>query len=194
MSYKITSRYLQQEGFRNHPHTGVDFKMAEGEPLRAIKEGVIHVKNFGDTNAGKTVLIEAEDGRTYIYGHLSKFSVKEGQHVDAGQLIGYSGNTGHSTGAHLHFGVKEGGRFVDPSSNIEFIQNMNNPQFLASIKNKTITLTTTPSFSFSDLFKESSNMYGELFQSLKLNIIYLLKSFDYVNIIHYLQNLFQFFS
>ncbi|WP_299831294.1 M23 family metallopeptidase [uncultured Metabacillus sp.] len=195
MSYKITSRYLQKEGFRKNPHTGIDLKMEIGEPLRAIKEGKILIRDYGSTNAGKTILIEAEDGKTYIYGHLSEFVVKNGQHVDIGQLIGYSGNTGHSTGAHLHFGVKSGetGRFLDPSPHVEFIQNMNNPQFLASVKNKTITLTQPP-YSMFDVLKETASTYGDIFQNLKLNLIYLLKSIDYAIIIQGFQNLFQFFS
>jgi len=193
MSYKITSRYLQQEAFRNSPHRGIDFRMEIGEPLRAIKSGIIHVRDFGNVNAGKTILIEAEDGKTYIYGHLSEFAVKEGQKIETGQLLGYSGNTGHSTGAHLHFSVREGSKYLDPSPHIEFIQNMNNPQFLAKVQAKAESIQQS-SYSFADLFKESSNMYSDLFQNLKINLIYLLKSFDYVSFIHYFQNLFQFFS
>jgi hypothetical protein len=57
---------------------------------------------------------------------LNDFSVQNGQHVQAGDLLGHAGNTGFSTGSHLHFGLKNGeGQFLDPSPYIENIQNMN---------------------------------------------------------------------
>jgi hypothetical protein len=124
--YKITSMFNQQESFRLKPHSGIDFKMNIGEPIRSIKEGTITLKDFGSTNAGKTVLVKWEDGNTAIYGHLNDFSVKNGQHVIKGDLLGHAGNTGHSTGSHLHFGLKNGdGKFIDPSPYIDIIQNMN---------------------------------------------------------------------
>jgi hypothetical protein len=124
--YRITSRFGQQESFRTHGHSGIDFKMEIGEPIRSIKDGVVTVKDFGNVNAGKTVLVKWEDGNTSIYGHLNDFAVKSGQHVHAGDLLGHAGNTGFSTGSHLHFGLKNGeGQLLDPSPYIQDIQNMN---------------------------------------------------------------------
>lgn len=108
MTYRITSRFLEKEPFRSHPHTGYDFAMPEGTPIRSITDGIIHLVDYGNKNTGKTIFVQWGDGKTAIYGHLSKFAVKEGQHVKARDLLGYSGNTGHSTGAHLHFGLKGG--------------------------------------------------------------------------------------
>lgn len=138
MTYRITSRFLEKEPFRSHPHTGYDFAMPEGTPIRSIKDGIVHLADYGNQNAGKTIFVQWEDGKTAIYGHLSKFAVKEGQYVKAGDLIGYSGNTGHSTGSHLHFGLKgENGQFIDPSPYIDLIQNMNNPhKFQMLVQNK----------------------------------------------------------
>ncbi|MBD1379189.1 M23 family metallopeptidase [Metabacillus arenae] len=192
MSYKITSKFLQQESFRNFPHKGIDLKMEIGEPLRAICAGKIHLKNFGSSNAGKTILIEGEDGRTYIYGHLSEFNVQEGQFVSQGDLIGLSGNSGFSTGAHLHFAVREGEKFLDPSPHIDFIQNMNNPQFLASLPSKKESLTQA--YSMFDVLKDAASTYSDFFQSLKLNIVYLFNSIDYSMFVQYLQHFMQFFS
>lgn len=141
MKYKITSRFLEQESFRIRPHTGIDFAMPEGTPIRSIKDGIVHLADYGNFNSGKTVFVKWSDGKTAIYGHLSNFSVKDGQYVKAGDLLGYSGNTGHSTGAHLHFGIKEGGRFIDPSPYIDLIQNMNNPTFI--VKSHRIADTVT---------------------------------------------------
>jgi hypothetical protein len=83
------------------------------------------VKDFGDKLSGKTVYIQWEDGRTSVYGHLSDFTVHNGQHVHTGDLIGHAGSTGFSTGNHLHFALKENGHFIDPSPYIENIQKMN---------------------------------------------------------------------
>lgn len=141
MKYKITSHFLEQEPFRSHPHTGIDFKMEIGTPIRTIKDGVIKLADYGNQNAGKTIFVQWDDGKIAIYGHLSRFAVKNGQYVKAGDIIGYSGNTGHSTGAHLHFALKEGGRYIDPSPYIEFIQNMNNPSFVLKLQHATDTIT-----------------------------------------------------
>jgi hypothetical protein len=132
--YKITSRFGQQESFRLKSHSGIDFKMEIGEPIRSIKEGVVRIADYGNTNAGKTVFVKWEDGRTAIYGHLNDFAVKNGQHVQTGDLLGHAGNTGFSTGSHLHFGLKNGdGQLLDPSPYISDIQNMNVKQFVQHI-------------------------------------------------------------
>lgn len=142
MTYRITSRFLEKESFRTRPHTGIDFAMPENTPLRSIKDGIVErVVDFGSSNIGKGVFIKWQDGKVAIYGHLSKITVKQGDNVKAGDLIGYSGNTGHSTGAHLHFAVKEGGRFIDPSPYIDLIQNMNNPSFITKTHHMSDTVT-----------------------------------------------------
>jgi hypothetical protein len=113
------------ESIREIPHNGIDFKMQIGEPIRSIKDGVVTIKNFGDKLSGKTVIVKWEDGRQCVYGHLNDFTVQNGQYVHAGDLVGHAGNTGFSTGSHLHFALKENGHFIDPSSYISDIQNMN---------------------------------------------------------------------
>ncbi len=109
-SYKITQNYgssasaskLYSTGF----HNGMDFGVPIGTPVYAAQDGkVVAAGNNGRYQYGKYVLIEHENNLVTIYGHLSSQSVSAGQRVVAGQLIGYSGNTGYSTGAHLHFGV-----------------------------------------------------------------------------------------
>lgn len=118
MKFKLTSGYKAVENIRGgRPHNGIDLAMPEGTPLRAVMNGTVKsIVDYGDANAGKTILVELENGETVVYGHLSDFAVKEGDPVKFGDLIGYSGNTGHSTGPHLHFAVKdENGAFTDPS-------------------------------------------------------------------------------
>ena len=91
-------------------HNGVDFGSSTGTPLEAALAGVI--KGTGNTDQyrgcysyGKWVLIEHANGLSTLYAHLSEIGVTEGQRVSTGDVIGYSGNTGFSTGPHLHFTV-----------------------------------------------------------------------------------------
>jgi hypothetical protein len=130
MKYTITSQFHQQESFRKFVHNGLDFAMPNGTPLRSIRDGVVEqVTHYQGTNIGNGVLIKWNDGKTAIYGHMSKTTVNVGDKVHAGDLVGYSGNSGHVVGAnggyHLHFGLKEGSKFIDPSPYISDIQNMN---------------------------------------------------------------------
>jgi murein DD-endopeptidase MepM/ murein hydrolase activator NlpD len=94
-------------------HTGLDFRAAYGTPIRAVKAGVVlYAGNSGDW-AGNHVAIRHADGMTTMSSHMSAMAVHAGQTVQAGQVIGYVGETGRAFGAHLHFelypvGVKYG--------------------------------------------------------------------------------------
>jgi hypothetical protein len=122
MIIRITSRFGEIDGVHKKPHTGIDLAMPEGTPLRSIDDGIIQkVVDYGDNNIGKGVIIQFEDGKQGIYGHLSEVKVKKGQIIHEGDIIGLSGNTGHSTGTHLHFGLKEDGHFIDPTPLAEHI-------------------------------------------------------------------------
>lgn len=88
-------------------HNGVDFRAPIGTPIKSSGDG--KVAGVGNTDAdcprvsfGKWILIKYDNGLATTYGHLSKIEVGEGQIVKAGQIVGYSGNTGYSTGPHLH--------------------------------------------------------------------------------------------
>lgn len=91
-------------------HNGVDFSASEGTPVRVSAGGVL--RGVGDTDIscrgvsyGKWVLIDHENNLTTLYAHLSFIKVSPGQRVETGEIIGYSGDTGYSTGPHLHYGV-----------------------------------------------------------------------------------------
>lgn len=133
MLYPITSKFRSMESFRTKPHSGLDFSMESGTPLRSLLDGKIErIVDFGNQNLGKGVFVKFSDGKTAIYGHLSSFgNIKVGEEIRAGEIIGYSGNTGFSTGPHLHFSIKENSEFLDPSPYVDLIQNMNTPNFLA---------------------------------------------------------------
>jgi murein DD-endopeptidase MepM/ murein hydrolase activator NlpD len=115
---KVTSGF----GGRNHPllgftkmHTGVDWASATGTPIFAAGNGVIE-KIGPEGGYGKYIRIRHANGWETAYGHMSAFarSLDVGQKVRQGQVIGYVGSTGLSTGAHLHFEILVNGRFVDP--------------------------------------------------------------------------------
>jgi murein DD-endopeptidase MepM/ murein hydrolase activator NlpD len=94
-------------------HTGLDFRAAYGTPIHAVKAGVVlYAGNSGDW-AGNHVAVKHADGMTTMYCHMSSMAAHAGETVQAGQIIGYVGQTGRAFGAHLHFelyppGVKYG--------------------------------------------------------------------------------------
>ncbi len=101
------------------PHNGIDFAAGTGTPVWAAADGEITF--IGERGAnGNLVSIRHDGGWETFYAHLSRFAsgLHVGDHVDQRDLIGYVGSTGRSTGPHLHFGLKRGGRFVDPGSQL----------------------------------------------------------------------------
>lgn len=94
---------------------GIDFTCATGERVWAAEAGVVTRAERSAAN-GINVRIRHKDGRTSYYLHLSRLDVTNGQHVDQGQTVGLSGNTGNSTGPHLHFSITNpAGTLVDPA-------------------------------------------------------------------------------
>ncbi len=99
-------------------HTGIDYDAPVGTTVIAAASGsVIVADSFGwNGGYGKTILIDVGGGKTLRYGHLSSVQVSAGQHVAQGQVIALSGNSGRSTGPHLHFELRVNGRAVDPGT------------------------------------------------------------------------------
>jgi len=98
---------------RYRPHHGTDFGARKGTPLLAVNSGKITYAS-GMGTYGNVVKIKHPGGYESLYAHQSRIRVKRGQHVKKGQIIGYVGSTGRSTGPHLHFGLKKNGRWIDP--------------------------------------------------------------------------------
>jgi len=99
----VIGAHFGQYGVWSRYHTGLDFRAAYGTPIRAVKSGqVLFAGNSGDW-AGNHVAIRHGDGRTTMSSHMSSMAVQSGQTVQAGQVIGYVGQTGRAFGAHLHF-------------------------------------------------------------------------------------------
>ncbi len=101
----VSSHRLYAEG----THNGVDFRASVGTPVKAVEDGF--VMGIGNTDVGrclsygKWIVLNHSDGLSSLYGHLSLQKVSAGEHVSAGEIIGYSGSTGYATGPHLHLGI-----------------------------------------------------------------------------------------
>ena len=107
---------------RRRAHKGLDIKVYVGDTIRAAFDGKVRiVKNQGRrTGYGKYIIIRHDNGLETVYGHLSKQLVKENQLVKAGDPIALGGNTGRSTGSHLHFETRFLGIALDPAKMFDF--------------------------------------------------------------------------
>ena len=100
-------------------HQGIVLSAPEGTPIYASRTGVVTTATFGKS-AGYYVSINHGDGYSSVYMHMTRYVVSKGQAVSAGQVIGYVGSTGVSTGPHLHFGIAYNGSYVNPANYIAF--------------------------------------------------------------------------
>lgn len=115
--YTLTSPF----GMRTHPilgyqrmHNGIDMACAQGTPIYATRAGTVTTASYQAGGAGYYVSINHLDGFSSVYMHMTNYVVSAGQSVSQGQLIGYVGSTGLSTGPHLHFGISYAGTYVNP--------------------------------------------------------------------------------
>lgn len=114
---KITSRFGPR---RRRMHNGIDVKVYIGDTIRAAFGGKVRMVKYERRGYGKYVVIRHENGLETIYGHLSKQLVTEDQYVEAGEVIGLGGNTGRSTGSHLHFETRFLGQAINPALLFDF--------------------------------------------------------------------------
>ena len=101
-------------------HKGLDIKVYIGDTIRAAFDGKIRVVNYEGSGYGNYVVIRHNNGLETIYGHMSKHLVREDQNVRAGDPIGLGGNTGRSTGSHLHFETRLCGVALNPALMFDF--------------------------------------------------------------------------
>lgn len=122
---KITSswgkiRHLVIDGKKvtTKPHGGMDIGIPEGTSVKAVKDGTVIHTGYNPDGFGNNVIIQHDDGYQTVYAHLSSKSMQKGDKVTAGQLVGLSGNTGFSSGPHLHFQVQKSinGKTYDPAA------------------------------------------------------------------------------
>ena len=107
--------------FTKHLHTGIDFATDIGTPVYATADGVVEFAQMGYNGGfGNLVKLDHSFGFRTYYAHLNKIVVAHGSFVKKGQLIAYSGNSGASTGPHLHYEVRFLGNVLDPKNFIEW--------------------------------------------------------------------------
>jgi len=115
----LTSVYGSQRilnGIPKSPHNGIDISVPKGTPVKAASGGKILIAGNKFYYNGNFVLIDHGFGLTTVYLHFSKLNVKAGQKVKKGDIIGYIGSTGRTTGPHLHWGAKWYNKRIDPMS------------------------------------------------------------------------------
>ena len=128
-SWRVPCSYRQLTsafGYRDAPtagastyHQGVDLAGPEGTPIYASRGGTVTTATVGKA-AGYYVTINHGDGFSSVYMHMTHYVVSKGTKVSQGQLIGYMGSTGVSTGSHLHFGISYNGTYVNPANYMSF--------------------------------------------------------------------------
>ena len=113
--FKVTCIFGKKgDAWANGVHQGIDLVGISNKKVYSISNGIIERAGFDNSGFGNYVRID--HGSTYlsIYGHLSSLAVSQGTQVKKGQVIGYVGSTGWSTGYHLHFGIAYGGVYRNP--------------------------------------------------------------------------------
>jgi murein DD-endopeptidase MepM/ murein hydrolase activator NlpD len=125
----------------NHVHAGIDLSAPEGSPIYATGDGIIERADNLAQGYGNHVVINHGYGYQTLYGHMTKWAVRQGQKIKRGDLVGYVGSTGLSTSPHLHYEVIKDGNKIDP---IHFFFNDVKPDIYAQM----LELAARPSQSF----------------------------------------------
>lgn len=122
-NFRQTSQFGDTHG-RNSPHKGLDFANGrQGDPVKALRGGKVITASYSKS-AGNWVVIQQDDGMVAKYMHMQNgLNVKAGQQVKAGDVLGKVGNTGQSTGAHLHLQIEQNGKAIDP---LKYLNGMSN--------------------------------------------------------------------
>jgi murein DD-endopeptidase MepM/ murein hydrolase activator NlpD len=126
----ITSNFGSR---RNLWHYGIDIRLAKGDTVRCAFDGIVRVRQYDRRGYGVVIVVRHPNGLETLYGHLSKTDLIPTSRVKAGDVIGFGGNTGRSTGSHLHFEMRYFGQPFDPNLIIDFKK--------YSIRDNTLILT-----------------------------------------------------
>ena len=126
MTTPLRGRVTSPFGDRIHPitkvntfHNGIDISAPIGADVRVPESGEV-ARVYDHETGGITVIMIADSGTRYGFAHLDKSLVKPGERVTEGHVIAKSGNTGKSTGPHLHFTVQQHGIWIDPATRFNF--------------------------------------------------------------------------
>jgi len=117
----VTSNYgMRGRGRRKRMHYGIDLKVQTGDTIYAAFDGKVRVKQYERRGYGYYLVLRHPNGLETVYGHLSRFLVEEDQVVKTGEPIGLGGNTGRSTGSHLHLEFRFLGNPINPTYIVDF--------------------------------------------------------------------------
>lgn len=127
LGYPYYGEIRSEYGYRSNPfggggsefHKGLDLKGNIGDTIRCTGDGIVEKADW-DKGYGKCIVIKHSNGIECVYGHLSEFNVITGQNVKAGDVIGFIGTTGRSTGPHLHYEIRVNGIDVNPHGFLNF--------------------------------------------------------------------------
>jgi len=110
----VITTYFGGRGAYQRVHTGLDMAAPYGTPIYASRAGIVETAGWSSFGYGINVILDHGDSVETLYGHMSRLAVRSGQWVERGQLIGYVGSTGWSTGPHVHFEVRVAGTARNP--------------------------------------------------------------------------------
>lgn len=113
---RITSNFGDR---KSKYHYGIDIKLYKGDPVKSAFEGLVRIAQYSKSY-GNVVVVRHPNGLETLYAHLSARKVKPGEYVQAGDIIGLGGNTGRSTGSHLHFECRYKGEPINPNDIIDW--------------------------------------------------------------------------
>lgn len=130
----LSSPYGYRPRFRRM-HKGVDIHLNMGDTIRAAFDGRVRITNYEAKGYGKYVVLRHYNDLETVYGHMSKFLVNNGDYVKAGDPIGLGGNTGRSTGPHLHFETRYMGYAINPAAIFDFANQTTHTDYYTFDKN-----------------------------------------------------------
>tara|TARA_R110000851_G_scaffold104230_2_gene221759 strand:- start:1659 stop:2639 length:981 start_codon:yes stop_codon:yes gene_type:complete len=119
--FDLTNNKISGFGYRIHPifkiikmHTGIDFPAKKGTPIYSTGNGAVIEVQYNRIGYGNNIIIDHGYGYKTLYAHMSKIKVKLGQKIKKGGIVGFVGNTGNSTGPHLHYEVMYNNKKINP--------------------------------------------------------------------------------
>jgi len=116
LQYPVTAKFGAIDRIHKTAHSGVDIGSPMLTPAQSLTDGVVS-RIIHDNIIGNGIGVKLENGKELVYGHLSQINVTYGQHIKTGDIMGLTGNTGRSTGPHIHIGlISSTGQYQDPSN------------------------------------------------------------------------------
>jgi len=114
LQYPITAKFGAIDSIHKIPHSGVDIGSPMLTPAQSLTDGVVD-RIIHDNIIGNGIGVKLENGKELVYGHLSQINITYGQHIKTGDIMGLTGNSGRSTGPHIHVGLISNNQYQDPT-------------------------------------------------------------------------------